>query len=253
MPETRDFAFGFSIGAIFGASIAVFAAIVIAFASHMDWLYKWQTLVAGLLALLGAIATVAIINKQISQVDKLAAAARYRELLAARCMLPVTLSRICEYATQCVEVLKPFYVADEDAELVRGAFDAPPIPRDDLSSLQACIRHGDTELQNAIADLLSEIQVQSARLRGFSSAMREGGQLMHGHEVIEFVSDSLEIYARASNLFDYARRRNEVIGPSPSGEDMRNAAGIMDVRRPAFEAVYTLIDRRYPAPPEPAA
>lgn len=236
-----DFGFGFAMGVVAGIATATLGALAFVAATQLDWLEKWQTLAAGVMALGAAIATVLYIRKQIAQVYELSEVQRARELLAARAMLPVTLSRLCSHAEACVGALLPHYMADNDGVVQRAAFIVPSIPKDDLSDLVLCVRHGDTTLQQAVSKLLSNLQVQTSRLRDFAAAMEN----YHGSDVSEFIADAVEVYARASSLFDFARQETDEVSENPTLQEMQSAANNLHIWRQGFLNVHLFIEGRY--------
>ena len=177
-------------------------------ACFIEWLDKWQTLLAGVLALIGAMWTVYYIHRQIKQVDELEKARRSKEELAARAVLPLALSQLVQYASECLRVIKDHSVQpgmlsgdplDENAGL-------PTVQRDIIGTLQACVRYGDNTVVGQISTLLAAIQVQQARLRELiiRSARRPDRRICRV-EAIEAMIDAAEIHAKASALFEYGR------------------------------------------------
>jgi hypothetical protein len=69
------------------------------------WLDRWQALIAGVLALVGAIGTVYFLYAQIRQAGDVDQARKSREELAAKTVLPLALSQLANYAGDCIRVL----------------------------------------------------------------------------------------------------------------------------------------------------
>ena len=245
MAQRSDASFSFVMGIVAGASTTVLIAMSIAVIIRVKWMEDWQTLVTGTMAVGAAVMTVLVIRKQIVQVYETADEERSRELLAARSMLPVTLSRICWYSEACASVLRPKYIADPDEVVEPVAFVAPSLPDDDLANLSRCIRYGDETLQRAVSKLLAQLQIQSSRLRSFAADMRPGGTAHQGGAVHEFLVDAIELYARASGLFDFARQETNSASESVTLEEMQSAANNLNVRRLGFLNVHLMIERRY--------
>ena len=70
------------------------------------WLRDWQTLIAGLVALGAALATIEWMQKQIEETQWQADDRRRRELDAARAVLPLALSEISSYESAVARTLK---------------------------------------------------------------------------------------------------------------------------------------------------
>ena len=71
-----------------------------------DFLNKWQTLEAGILALLAGIATVITIRRQIDQGERQAEERLERRQYAAKAALPAALAALVEYSDKCLSGLK---------------------------------------------------------------------------------------------------------------------------------------------------
>ncbi len=82
---------------------------------------KYQTLIAGLLALLGAWWTVRKLSEQIRQTAIIETDRRERRNLAARTVMPAALSALIDYATSCLKFLDQFQPDEE-----YGLIAAPP-------------------------------------------------------------------------------------------------------------------------------
>jgi ABC-type nickel/cobalt efflux system permease component RcnA len=72
----------------------------------------WQTLVTGIIALVGAWWTVRGIRSQIKQTIEFERDQHEREERAARSVLPMALSEIAQYAIDCIKLLKPYVFRD---------------------------------------------------------------------------------------------------------------------------------------------
>lgn len=94
------------IGGVLLLSILELILVAIVFPELKRTLFDWQTLVAGVLALIGAGATVYYIHLQIKQVEYLEVARRSREEMAARAVLPLALSQIVKYAVDCIKQIE---------------------------------------------------------------------------------------------------------------------------------------------------
>ncbi len=71
-----------------------------------DWLSRWQTLIAGLIALSGAALGAVFLNRQINQDKALETQRRASRFLAIRSVLPLTLSALMGYVRGEVRVLQ---------------------------------------------------------------------------------------------------------------------------------------------------
>lgn len=174
----------------------------------VDWLDKWQTLIAGVLALAGAMWTVYYIHRQIKQVDDLERVRRLREETAARAVLPLGLSQLVQYAIRCLQLIKYYSVRPgmPPGPPLEEGIDIPVVSPDVIGTLQACVRFGDDRVVSQISTLLAMLQVQQARLQDLiSRSSRRADRRITRFEAIGAMTDAAEIHAKASALFDYGR------------------------------------------------
>ena len=97
-------------------------------------------------------------------------------------------------------------------------WELPRIPLDSIDTLREAVRYSDSKQAKELADLISWIQVQQARLRSLSQGGRSSGTSL---TVQQGILDSAEIYGRAPDLFDYGRRSDEGPFPRLSAERIR--------------------------------
>lgn len=145
------------IGGVLLLSILELILVAIVFPELKRTLFDWQTLVAGVLALIGAGATVYYIHLQIKQVEYLEVARRSREEMAARAVLPLAFSQIVKYAVDCIKQI-------EEHSSRPGGRAGNPIPDgmvavsvtdDVVGVLQQCARYADAEVVTQIATFLA--------------------------------------------------------------------------------------------------
>ncbi|MBV5262962.1 hypothetical protein [Pinisolibacter aquiterrae] len=121
-----------------------------------------------------------------------------RERFAARSTLALTLGEICHYAEECIIFLREIETNSYTEASV------PLINANTIESLEQNIRYADDIFRVKIAELASDLQVQSGRLKGSVANLRSID--LH---YTDRISDALDIYVQASNLFNYARFEDE--------------------------------------------
>jgi hypothetical protein len=202
--------------------------------------FDYQTLIAGVLALTGAGWTVSAIRRQIQQTYYLEDERRAREETAARTVMPLALSSLTHYAGECIYMLDDFVTHGKN---VPEEHEAPPLPVDAIGPLQVTSRHADESIITKIAALLGRLQVQHGRLKDLIDRSR-GGK-MHQHEGVTALVDAADVYARASELFDYARSTDETRRRAPKKNlisALHICAGIYDDDHPAIAYINELED-----------
>lgn len=197
---------------------------------------EWQTLIAGLFALVGAALTVLFLRRQISQQqDHFDHANRTLEL-AARVRLPHALSAFCDYTEQVAAML----IGPEQRWIEP--------PKEAMDALYHVIQYVEPKAATQIGNILRHHQIQLSRLRD---------SVKRGENFDEFERDSrlydiVEMRAYVNSLFEFARGEEE-IGPEEglTKEDMfsalNNAVGFDRPILPAqeFPEVSGMISRNH--------
>jgi hypothetical protein len=182
-------------------------------------IYDWQTLIAGLFALTGALWTVKKIRDQIQQTRVITEDIRKRDELAARSVLPLALSELTSYALQCMRLM----LLISKGEVPKG-MEIPILQKDVISVLQESARYAQDDIASKIWVLLSKLQVQQSRLRAL--LIEKSGRALHENDVVENTLDAADIHAKTAELYTYARDE----------EGMRRRAGT-DKLRSALHAI----------------
>ena len=133
-----------------------------------QWLFDWQTLIAGALALFGALVTVHYLNKQIILTENMEIERRRREETALKAVLPMALGDIVRYAVDSIKLIDG--LARRKSGLLPGGIstypprELPRVPSEAVDTIRDCTRYADTEIAGRLSTLLNGLQVQQARL-----------------------------------------------------------------------------------------
>jgi hypothetical protein len=190
-----------------------------------DILDHWQTLIAGVLAIIAALITVAALYDQ-SRRDRL------RRSRAARALMPAALASISDYAFMSIQWLKDARkaalaaysnatpVGPEISTREVNALRPPPEPETGaFDVLKECVEHSDAAPAQAIADLLYAIQVFRSRIWSLNDRMAnpnhyDGARVLTGVEANEDIVDAVKLRALNDSLYPFARMgTNEAPGP----------------------------------------
>ncbi|MBX4964475.1 hypothetical protein [Rhizobium binae] len=210
---------------------------------------KWidTTLVTGFAAVGAAYLSVKTVRDQIRQDKQLEADRILARHDAARAVLPLALSNICQYAIDCGTQLRSLAAQCRDGRLpgntIIAAFPVPP--SDAIQSLKEFIETSPQRDRDFVAKLLSKIQVQISRLQGMRSD-RPRGTIVLSINIEDHILDAAEIYGRASVLFEYARGDSNTMPNrllAPDVYPALSAIGIWDISRERFAE---RIGRRFP-------
>lgn len=174
-----------------------------------QFLYDWQTLITGALALLAAIATIRVMRAQASIERHHHNDAIYRKGLAARAQMPDALSGLSQFTEVCVSWAN------------RREKEPPKRPIEAVDVLKSGIEFVDNVSSKRIYELVSFYQVHNARLFAYVPPI-------HGLEAADRLYDTARLRCLIDSLFPFGR--NEVAN-APQGklskEEMISALRIL--------------------------
>ena len=215
----------------------------------LKFFYDWQTLIAGFLAILAAMIGWVAIQGQVRQVETHDREMDRRRYAASRAMLPLALSGVSEYTHQCIDALLALY---GESETIRKTDDfAPPtVPATSTADLRAMVEACSPVEGATIAKLLARIQVQMAGLRGLQRDLRVSETVVTRKHLEQFFVDTIEIQARASALYRFARGdEDDLPAADPTRDMMTNAAYLLGIDD-SYPAIWERISREYREGPD---
>lgn len=235
-----DLSWAGTVGFVLGASVAAILAISVFLLTDGN-ITAHETLIAGGMALVGGLASVWYLNKQIKQAADLAEDQRRRQNDAARARLTAALDEIVRYSQATIGSLKSIrsnlLFAASGPPVTRPPLPPFPIsPRSSTMIMAACIEVANPEPAASLADLVSKAQVHDARLAGLYEKII-ADEMMHPASLVMHFADAVEMYARASSLFRYARRQQETASRL-SLEEMLAAARICGLDAAEYSDVH---------------
>lgn len=212
-----------------------------------NWIYDFQTLITGLLAIGAAwiAATIAkgqleaakeqihVAREQIAAGTAEADQVRKRRLRAVRATLPVTLSSICEYSQAVGSQLAASWpvaaklYADTGNGMTKYLIKAelPDIPFNQLESLELVLEFSDVEeVSLRIESIMREMQVLSSRI----APLRCGDEISTDW-LAGMIIQAATLYARAESLFTYARGKAPSVNTAPLWDRVFAALNIMRI------------------------
>jgi hypothetical protein len=174
-----------------------------------NWLYTWQTLISGGLALAAAWWAGRLINKQIRQSEKLAAELLNRQHNAARAALPLALSDILAYcqnmAKDIVATVQSIATDNTGTDSTQSAEPLPfgqyHIPENAIGLVYRFIETLDDESEvKHVVELTSRIQMLQGRFHNILPANQADPASLN--DLLIFVAT---VYFLTESLFNYAR------------------------------------------------
>ena len=179
------------------------------------WLKDWQTLAAGVLALMAAF----IAWKQLDFQREESESRRRRRAQACRAVLPVDLSGFIRYLEECyriaVEARHALISYEENRVLAKPtlqALEMPWVPERIIANLQALIEHLDDYNAGIITKVLRVYQIQNDR---FGDALRVARENCDGpsapSDIDKTFNETVFLFLLIENMWPFSRGELEDI------------------------------------------
>jgi hypothetical protein len=220
-------------GAFFAGVIVALYLLIVAYgySGHLNWLERWQTLVAGGVAVVAAIGSIAAVNSQTRTAEKAEASRHTRKVASARVAIAAPLSVITELQRSLLREFSDYLSSNIESPAFLGVLSTPAVSNELLSQLIPAIENSDSPASEDIAELVAELQVQVARLtplRSNSIAQSSSGRLEQNIRAYAF--DALFLYARCQRLFYYVRRQDDQYVETSMEEVLKGSGSIEQTR-----------------------
>ena len=198
----------------------------------VETLKAWQTLVAGLLAIAAAGLGGLFVLYQTDANKRQEDAKQTRNHAAARAVLPLALSALVEHADKAATELEKLRATATGVRIMGptgSIFLAPQVDPKVIRMLQDVIEDASDIVADRISNVISDVQVQDARLRSLSKTLLKSTRsIFTTYDLDGYILDSAVIYARGSALFEYARRETDDVPASfPSEEEIVTALNLL--------------------------
>lgn len=203
-------------------------------------LFDWQTLIAGLLAVLVGVATVIFLHRQIKQADRISSQIRTSREAVARAKLPMASSEVAAIAKRWVTALDavaPVVVARGSA--ISEAVHIEPLPSIVTGAFDELVAAtSDHRALFAVSAIYSEYQVLRARSEDIHRNPRS-----HRLALSSYYLQAVIVHALALELLLYGRRENHCVG-EVSWSDLEASAQQILITAQPREQVLAVIEER---------
>ncbi|MGE3868431.1 MAG: hypothetical protein AB7F51_02830 [Pseudorhodoplanes sp.] len=202
--------------------------------SYVQHLFQWQTLIAGVLALIAAIWTIFQINKQIRQTEKLETDKRYSENNAARAVLPLALSQLTQYCREAIQFLDARRIGVIGAR-IPPEIQLPRIEDDIVAILRESVRFADGDKVKQLSTVLAMLQILSSRLEGVVEGRT--GRTVSDISARDNILYAADIHSKIDALYEYGREGAD-LNDRASTDELRKAlrsAGIYSDDHPTHQ------------------
>ena len=197
-----------------------------------QWLYDWQTLVAGILALFGA----GFLYVDMKQSGKFEAASIRRKHQSRRAVASLTLSQICTSARTTLKQLADMRGQSEIGRILGEEVTVSlSLPDSVVPSLQSFLETTDDEdLIALLFALITKLQITITHLEGLENPS--------DHDIEVRMLDVGQVYALSECLFEYARREADFVPTSISWDRVRAALNLAKAWQDTHPNVHELLD-----------
>ncbi|MCC6787093.1 MAG: hypothetical protein IT547_04580 [Hyphomonadaceae bacterium] len=209
----------------------------------------WQTLIAGLIAIIAAFIGGFYINKQIQQTANLERDRNAREYEAVRAMMPIYFDKLIDHIITCGKTLKSLYLMNLVGATPRQteAPQFPPLPMDVATFLQSVVLRAPADVRPPVIAILSELQVFHARLSHLGSRIVRPSDAMQigASEFDEQIMQAVDLHARGLAFLPYARNlSNDLPNEACARAHYMTALGIMGFDHAQFPALNAKVARK---------
>lgn len=214
-------------------------AAIAVFSTHERFIFDYQTLMGGIIALVGAVLTVFIVLYQTRKTVDIAQDALNRKSVAARAALPAELTLIAEYAEECVDWLVGALAclqASTQGTLTStqgtpAIGNLPVFPSKPLLALKECIEFADTDSARYMVNVIAFAQILNSRLKYAHSGLTGSSQhivkIITRDTIYQRVADSIHLHALIYNMFKYARQHTDSPPSSPNADDAHRSVRLL--------------------------
>lgn len=218
----------------------------------IGFLYNWQTLITGVMALVGAWITIRAVRRQSNDDAE-------RKRRASRAMLPATLDAVHLYALATIQWLRS--TKEKVIYLEQGKYANQPLstgtsPRLDgetSKALQACVENFHLPEARFAAGLLSRAQVLQSNVSSLSDYFENhsGYQVKRVgllREVNQQIANAVELVALVARAFPFARNEQETVDGSVDLYAIRNAFKLCFLNEVQEVEAWNLATNRFLSP-----
>lgn len=249
------------IPAALGAAFLALVAGAVWSETPKQYIYDYQTLITGLIAIFAAWWTVRHTREQLAQQraefdhqQQVEKDRRVRADTSARAALPVVLSDLLGYAQDCLRLLVVIRERSP-SEGVHGIIingtdtnKLPAIPPATVPTILSAIVSVDDDMARRMHAMIVNLQIQNSRIRGTISLNEADRRIFTTtHNLDHYIVDAADLYARADKLLAMARGEYPIKEYEPAITDINRATtlcGLVD----QLPSVTAIIQRRYGDP-----
>lgn len=211
----------------------------------IDLLILWQAQTGVAFAIAAAFIGAAAVLYQTAAARQVEDDKRKRRAEALRATLPMPLSELADYATGCAESYAQLLGHPPDLPIIAPGLQFPSLPVGLSDRFTEMIEASEATHVRPLVLLIRQVQIHHARMQD-TRARAEGrhGAILVRQNVITYIVDAAEIYARCDGLFLYARGEPNKAATRIHADDVRRALFLMLSRLSDTDDITEEINRR---------
>jgi hypothetical protein len=198
-------------------------------AEKVGWakaLQPWQAFIGISVALAAACIAWVNASRSINHAAFLERKRRSKKYAGLRATLPLALSAVSDYATQCDAALEVLHNECDEGLLPAKGYvipSLPSLPSEAVAHFSELIEYSDDVNVNLIEKIISRIQVHQSRLRDILKLQDCDGSSITKRWLAENIVHGAVIYASAESAYEYARKEIDTLAKDVTWDQVRVA------------------------------
>lgn len=227
-------------------AVGVFAMWLPLKTHGVSTLKDWQTLFAGVLAIVAALIGGLFVHNQTMEVRRQDNERLARQHSATRSVLPLALSALVEYSEKVALSLEALRPTVRGHRVTASAYTSLELDPSVIAPLRDVIATASITVGERVSKAISDVQILSARLRTLSKNLRPGSSsVVLEVNLNEYILNAATIYARGAGLFLYARREtDEAPADFPSEDELYTALNLIGFDEGTHSEIYRMASVR---------
>lgn len=166
---------------------------------NQEWLGFCGNVLGAVMTLIAAVIAWQAVQRQIRAQRIANEDTRLRREFAARAALPLSLSALHKYATQCITLLETLH----GRATFRTNIKFPQLPIQDIEAVRNALEHMSAPPAQQLATTLHFLQIQNARLSSLEDKLNTG--VINQFEIEDRLIDAVDLAGLIDRSFSYAR------------------------------------------------
>lgn len=212
-----------------------------------EWIYYFQTLITGIVAVFAAGITVYFLQKQIKQSAEHRKDTIRRQNVSARVGMIKALSEICEYSRLSIDYVNEIFSLwskDHRANPFEPNNSCPVYPQEALDKVQLVVDGASSSDAKIIGEFVSLAQIQNVRMKKILSDLNDNKWFtMREVNFHEHLFDAIGLLKFSQRFFEYGRLQSDTIEDICTADEACTSLFHLNIDN---EELNLMIHRRWP-------